>query len=352
MRSLIRPVSVPIALIATTFLCLAEPARADPAGAQSATELLSATRQARDAREFDRAEQLARQGMARFQDPVWPLTLALILADKGESSEALAVLAAPWPGGLPRIEQLMAEGYASQRGGDPWRAMIAYGEVLLVQPDNAEARDALAAVMASVRAAHGAVAVAGVNPQREADRAAALVRWSNSLPATDLASRFAETDQALALLDSLIATARGAEPVDEAMVRRLRIDRLLALRDRLRMAEVIAEAQSMSASAPLPAYAMEALADALLYERRPAEALAAYEVGDQRRSRQSERPIWPRFRVGRSGTTGRGRGSDRGDRGGAGDLSGLCRRAGDLSEPGKRLCGNARRRGPALGQRY
>lgn len=65
--------------------------------------------------------------MARFHDPVWPLTLALILADKGESSEALAILAAPWPGGLPRIEALMAEAYASQRGGDWWRAMTAYG---------------------------------------------------------------------------------------------------------------------------------------------------------------------------------------------------------------------------------
>ena len=273
-----RSVSVAFAVIAIASLCLAEPARADPAETQSATELLSATRQARDAREFDRAEQLARQGMARYQDPVWPLTLALILADKGESSEALAVLAAPWPGGLPRIEQLMAEGYASQRGGDPWRAMIAYGEVLLVQPDNEEAKEALAGVMARVRAAHGAEAVAGVNPQREADRAAALVRSSNSLPAADLATRFADTDRALALLDSLIATARETQPVDEAMVRRLRIDRLLALRDRLRMPEVIAEAQSLSETAPLPAYATEALADALLYERRPTEALAAYEA--------------------------------------------------------------------------
>src|SRR5438552_542072 len=123
-----KPTILCLALHAAALLCLASPARASPADANSATELLSTTRQARDAREYDRAERLARQGMARFQDPVWPLTLALILADKGESAAALAVLAAPRPGGLPRIERLMAEAYASERGGDPWQAMTAYGE--------------------------------------------------------------------------------------------------------------------------------------------------------------------------------------------------------------------------------
>ncbi len=245
---------------------------------QSAADLLADTREARDAKDFDRAEELAREGEARFDDPVWPITLALILADKGKRTEALAVLAAPRAGGLPRVDQLMAEGYASQRGGDPWRALTAYGEVLVLQPDNAEAKDAVVAIMATLRAAHGAEAIAGANPQREADRAAALVRWGRTLQGADPATRYVATDKALALLDSLIAEARAAQPVDTALVRRLRIDRVVALRNRNRMSEVIAEVESLFPTEPPPTYVTEALADALLYERRPEEAVTAYEV--------------------------------------------------------------------------
>jgi hypothetical protein len=201
-----------MALKALALFSIAGAAGAEPPPAQQASELLSATRQARDAKQFSHAELLAREGVGRFQDPVWPITLALILADEGRSAEALAVLDDPWPGGLPRIERLMAEGYASQRGADPWHAMIAYGEVLLAQPDNQEAKIALAGSMASIRAAHGAEAIAGVTPEREADRAAALVRWSDKLEVADVASRFTEADKALALLDSLFITATTTEP--------------------------------------------------------------------------------------------------------------------------------------------
>src|SRR4249919_227918 len=265
--------------VLAALLFVANPAFGQEPGPQSAAELLSATREARNAKKFDQAEHLARQGMAHFEDSVWPLTLALILADKGQSKEALAILAAPWPGGLPKVERLLAEGYANLRGDQIWPALTAYGEVLLIRPDNAEARDAVARLMDRIRAPFGATAVGGGNPEREADQAAALVRWSGTLLPTDEASRFAETDKALAKLDELIAAARASQPVDEAMVRRLRSDRLLALRDRFRMSEVIAEAESITASGPpLPAYATHALADALLYRRLPDEALVAYET--------------------------------------------------------------------------
>lgn len=280
-----------LALNAATVLCLAAPAPAQTPDPGPAADLLSATRQARDAKDFERAERLARQGVARFQDPVWPLTLAHILADQGKATEALAILKAPWPGGLPRLDRLLAEGYASQRGGDVWRALTTYGEALILQPENAEAKEAVAGILTGLRAAHGAEAVAGPNAQREADRAAALVRWSNTLPTADPATRFDETDAALALLDSLIAKARATEPVDEALIRRLRIDRLPALRNRFRMAEVLSEVQALTADGtPLPDYAQNALGDALLHERRPQEALAAYELAA---------PIFPRARYGR-----------------------------------------------------
>lgn len=266
-------------MLGAALLLVAAPALAQRPAWQSSADLLSATRQARDARKFDEAEQLARQGMGRFEDPAWPITLALILADKGRSHEALTVLAAPWPGGLPRLERLMAEGYANEKGEQVWPALTAYGEVLLLQPENAEAREASARLMDRIRAPFGATAIGGGNLARDADQAAELVRWSGTLLPSDPASRFAEPDKALAKLDELIAAARASSPVDEDLVRRLRTDRLLALRDRFRMKEVIAEAGAITRTgAILPVYATHALADALIYERHPGEALAAYET--------------------------------------------------------------------------
>ena len=61
------------------------------------------------------------------------------------------------------------------------------------------------------------------------------------------------------------------------MRRHLRLDRLVALRDRVRMKEAVEEGEALSADGPLPQYAEEAYADALLYLRRPEEAREAYE---------------------------------------------------------------------------
>jgi len=92
---LARSVDISFFLKATALLCLAEPALAEQPDGQSDTELLSEARRAREAGDFDRAEQLACEGVAGSRDPVWPLTLALVLTDKGNCSEALGILAAP-----------------------------------------------------------------------------------------------------------------------------------------------------------------------------------------------------------------------------------------------------------------
>ena len=66
-------------------------------------------------------------------------------------------------------------------------------------------------------------------------------------------------------------------PAEAGLRRRLRLDRLVALRDRVRMQEAAEEGEALSADGPLPAYAEEAYADALLYLRRPEAARDAYE---------------------------------------------------------------------------
>jgi biofilm PGA synthesis protein PgaA len=266
-------VRIAIALLCGTAVPTVVQAQASARDGAEA-DLLGATREARNAGKFDEAEAMARRGMAASPDPVWPLTLALILADQRRSEEALAVLAAPRSPPLPIQEQLAAEGYTHLQAGDDWRALRAYGELLRLYPENAEARSTVAGILERQRGAYGAAALDGVSLRRAADMAAARVRWGAEVRAEDPALRFEGTDRALADLDALLAKLRADPDADPDLVRRVRIDRIIALRDRVRMAEVVAEAEAL---APLPAFADQAYADALLYLHRPREALAAYE---------------------------------------------------------------------------
>lgn len=255
------------ALLAIALLLAAPAAHATP-------ELLSEARAARSAGDLARAEALARQGMGTSSDAVWPLTLALVLTDAGRPAEALAILDAPHAPPLPERERLAAAGYAHVRAGDDWAALRAYGQLLLLAPDDAEARSSVAGILDRLRAPHGAAALDGIPDRRAADMAAARTRWGAQVRASDPARRFDGTDRALVDLDTLLARLAADPSADPALLRRVRLDRIVALRDRVRMDAVIAEAEAL---APLPAFADHAYADALLYRRRPADALAAYD---------------------------------------------------------------------------
>ncbi len=261
----IRPIPL---LCAAALLAFAAPLSATG-------DLLAQTRAARDAGRLADAEAKARAGMAASADPVWPLTLSLILSDQKRASEALAILDGPFAQPLPAGEKRMAEGFAHSRAGDDWQALRAYGEALRVLPGNAEAKVAMAGILDRLRAPYAAAALAGAPPFREADMAAALTRWGAEVRAPEIAQRFAGTDRALAAQDALLARLQNDPVSDPALIRRVRIDRIVALRDRVRMAEVVAEAESLQ---PLPLFATHAYADALLYLHRPGEALANYDA--------------------------------------------------------------------------
>ena len=102
-----------------------------------------------------------------------------------------------------------------------------------------------------------------------------MVRWGAKVRSPDPAHRFDGTDAALERLDALLA-ALPPLPAEAATRRQLRLDRLVALRDRVHMKEAAEEGAALRADAPLPQYAEEAYADALLYLRQPEDALEAY----------------------------------------------------------------------------
>jgi biofilm PGA synthesis protein PgaA len=236
--------------------------------------LLAATRAYRDLRRYDAAEKQARAGLKRFPDQtVWPLLLSLVLADAGRPKDAIEILSRPEVQKIRSVERFLAEGYAWRRADDPFKAIAAYTEALRLAPANEEARTAAAGLLQAQGGPFGAAALAGTTAPYAADEAAARVRWGTDTRPMDPAHRFDGTDAAIARIDALLA-ARPPPPAAER--RRLRLDRMVALRDRFRMQEVVAEGDALRSGGPLPSYAEEAYADALLYLRRPEDALAAY----------------------------------------------------------------------------
>jgi biofilm PGA synthesis protein PgaA len=236
--------------------------------------LLAVTRAYRDLGRYEDAARLAREGQRRFPtEKVWPLVLSLVLSDAGRTADALEVLRTPAAARAPPVERLMAEGYAYRRAGNTAAALKAYSEAIRLSRGNQGVRTEAAGVLLDVGAPFGAATIAGDTPEIQAEQAGAMVRWGEWVRSPDPTRRFEGTDAALARLDGLLASA---PPDDKALRRRLRLDRLVALRDRVRMKEAMAEGEALSAEGPLPAYADQAYGDALLYMRRPSDAREAY----------------------------------------------------------------------------
>lgn len=108
------------------------------------------------------------------------------------------------------------------------------------------------------------------------DQASHEVRWG-PLPPPDENLRFEQTDEALArIVDNMVALDASL-PAAQPFILQGHYDRLVALRDRVLMAEVVAHYQGLiSVDAPIPAYALEAVGDAFLYLEQPEQARDLY----------------------------------------------------------------------------
>jgi biofilm PGA synthesis protein PgaA len=262
----------------------------EAAGAASAPEyaLLAATRAYRDQRQYDAAEKLAQSGAARFPgNPSWPILLSLILSDAGRADQALETLASPAAARAPDVERKRAEAYALRKAGRPLDALRVYMDALRLDPADRGLRAEAASLMREIGAPNGAAALVDLSPPAEtgaarlalsADQAGSQVRWGGDIRPRDPARRFDDTNAALARIDQLIAEAKATQDVSPDVLSHLRFDRLVALRDRVRMTEVISDSDVLiNEGIMLPPYAARARADAFLYLQRPEEAAAAYQ---------------------------------------------------------------------------
>lgn len=112
------------------------------------------------------------------------------------------------------------------------------------------------------------------------DEAANLIRWGTQnkyVPNLLPAERFAETDRALAKLNEVCKCDWAKPNLTDARTKNLVFDRMVALRDRHRMAEVAQHYQQLlQAKIDMPAYVLNAAGDAYLYLRQPEMALLVY----------------------------------------------------------------------------
>ena len=161
-------------------------------------------------------------------------------------------------------------------------ALAAWQDILAAVPNQIAAKRAMLFVASRLGAASVAQDMAislgntvEPNAQRRLrqDRTAYQIRWGEIQSNLDTGGeRFGWTDRAIASSTKDLADAPSGVYETNAT-----LDRLVALRDRARMADVVALfEQSQQKRIVLTPYARVAVADALLYQRRPQEARDQY----------------------------------------------------------------------------
>lgn len=248
--------------------------------------LEAAAKSLRNLKSFDQAEVVYRIGIKRFGSyPEFRIGLLYTLVDAGKHQAAAQlseVMAALYSG---HIEAQFAIAYAAEGRRDYVAALQHYQRILQWQPGLKRAQRleilTLAAIGEPFLAEEHAVRYPGLLNADELHRlkaaqAALTVRWgSHGSDVSEL--RFAETDRALGMLEGNLQEALAAEPPAEKYARQARIDRLVALRDRVLMAQVVDEYESlMSEQVSVPGYALQAAADAFLYLEQPRQASELY----------------------------------------------------------------------------
>jgi len=211
------------------------------------------------------------------------LGLAMTHADAADPEQAWSVIAGAPDDQKHAVQLRLTEAYLYEREGRFMEALASYQRILEAQPENREALRRTALVLRMALLPRQALALAREHAgilseeevvQLEADVAALQIRYAaqSSYPAL---RRYEGTDQALSQIDSLLARP----DLDRNVRLRLRYDRIVALTDRLRMADAVAEFDALAVDPEdVPAYVLAAVGGAWLYEQQPERARHALEL--------------------------------------------------------------------------
>ncbi|MEM7252111.1 MAG: poly-beta-1,6 N-acetyl-D-glucosamine export porin PgaA [Pseudomonadota bacterium] len=235
-------------------------------------------RTARDAKQFSLAQRAYAELARRDPDPQWLFASAMAKAEGGNVERAETDLDALWSTHRNQVAYHRARAYVHRLGGDHIKAAGAYADAIALAPEDRDTRRLQIINLAELGAPHLAARVLSQYPsvlseaERDrvlGDRAAIQIRWGSADP-NEPPHRFRRTDRALRHLKE-VPRARSAS------TRRTASDQVVALRDRVRMAEAASLYETLDDSNPIPTYVRLAAADAYLYLEQPETALALYD---------------------------------------------------------------------------
>ena len=179
-----------------------------------------------------------------------------------------------------RAQALLLQGRQALQAGDRFTALRLFAQARALLPEDRDVRQAVADVLVELGGNEGAALALGFpgDGGLRSRRAAERLRWAEAIPAPDPVHRFDATDAVIVQLEGLLAEAQQASPPDPGLQLRVRRDLVVALRQRERWADALAQAEALRRlGEPLPYWVRRAEADALLALRRPGEARLAYQ---------------------------------------------------------------------------
>ncbi len=246
------------------------------------TLLGRAGRAAGNLKRFGLAVELYQAATKRAPDRVDIVAgLSYSLIDDRKPDDAIALLEARKRSMWQEIPLLEAYAEALQARRDPAQALLVYERILALEPRNRAALRNRIFTVSRIGAPHRALEFAQASPglltedellSLRGERAAIATRWGAAAD-PDAPGRFAATDAALAQNEQLRKDAAASSNPANANQRRLQFDRIVLLRNRVRMQEAVDLHESLVRdSVDVAPYAQAAAAAAYLYLHQPEKA--------------------------------------------------------------------------------
>ena len=197
--------------------------------------------------------------------------------------EAMTVSTAFAAADIPTRDQLLADAEVQRTAGHRMQALALCEDVLQRWPNDTEALQLQVRLLSELGGAAQALQLAHqINPplapremaQLEADLNAHRARWAAAQPA-DPRQPYVEADRAVTDMNRTMASYGSTQPDIAA---RTSADRLISYSEASRNARVVSDYQAMlRAGKPLQPYTESTIADALLQQQHPEQAIPLYE---------------------------------------------------------------------------
>jgi len=242
------------------------------------TVLNSLGKSARNVRDFEKAVQWYELAVSRLGASVDShIGLAMALADIGRPEKAMHALQVAAVDDRHHSEVLMTEAYIFRSDRRYPQAITAYEKVLTINPEHRGALRGKTLTLQRLLLPHQALSLASQHPgilsedefaQIHADRIAVQIRWVGQTATDDTAGEFS-LSPVLRELSEIQHRYADNDPVQ----RRLRFDRIVALRNLQRMDEVVSEYEQLDAEDDsVPAYVLGNAAAAYSFLKQPEKA--------------------------------------------------------------------------------